>query len=189
MSEVKRFRHSKARVEDIEKIISMQAQNKPTSIIKKETGFSETVIQNINRIMTLVCDERELDGYVPKAMQAYFDKHGYTVKYKEGVDPESRCHRKKGTENDPVQMKMSIEEMPKHDVAQPDNNGEYFFTDKRLENALHAYLFILDNTMARFTSLNNMAHDNVVQETIKAATNIAFKYLSMETETARAKED
>ncbi len=180
MSEVKRFRHSKLRVEDIERIVSLQAGNMSTKIIKKETGFSETVIQNINRFLNKICNEEELEEPLSKAMQDYCDKHGYDVKYKSGIDPTSRRHKKK----EPIQLKMQIKEK--------DEDEDQFFTffnDTRLDNAIKTYFLILKNTIRLFkeSGICNMTHELEI-ETVKAAKDIAFKYLSMETEIARAKE-
>ena len=61
-------------------------------------------------------------------------------------------------------------------------------TDTRLENALNAYVFILKNTLDTLIEAGSSISEQLEAEIIKAAMNIAFKYLSMETEIARAKE-
>lgn len=63
-------------------------------------------------------------------------------------------------------------------------------TDTRLENALNAYVFILRNTLSTFCDAGlNLSDDIDSDEVVKAAANIAFKYMSMETEIAMAKEN
>ena len=61
-------------------------------------------------------------------------------------------------------------------------------TDIRLENAVNAYVFILQNTLSTLVEAGSSISEELETEIIKAAKDIAFKYLSMETEIARAKE-
>lgn len=61
-------------------------------------------------------------------------------------------------------------------------------TDIRLENAVNAYVFILKNTLSTLVEAGSSISEQLEAEIIRAAKDIAFKYLSMETEIARAKE-
>ena len=54
--------------------------------------------------------------------------------------------------------------------------------DQELLEALYAYCFVLQNTLKNVDE----AHTELAVEAIKAAKDVAFKYLSMKTEVARA---
>lgn len=70
-----------------------------------------------------------------------------------------------------------------------DENSLIPIDDTRLENALNAYVFVLKNTLNTFAEAGYKLDDDVdADEVIKAACNISFKYLSMETEITRMKE-
>ena len=60
--------------------------------------------------------------------------------------------------------------------------------DTRLENAVNAYVFILKNTLSTLVEAGSSISEQLEAEIIRAAKDIAFKYQSMETEIARAKE-
>ena len=57
--------------------------------------------------------------------------------------------------------------------------------DQELLEALYAYCFVLQNTLKNVDGLTEKDTDIAV-EAIKAAKDIAFKYLGMKTEVARA---
>lgn len=66
-----------------------------------------------------------------------------------------------------------------------DEGNFEFMNDVRLSNAVNAYMFVLQNTIHSFDGLDCKL-EVIANEAIKSAKDIAFKYLGMEADIARA---
>lgn len=67
-----------------------------------------------------------------------------------------------------------------------EENSFDYFKDESIINALNAYCFVLQETLKSVAGLVDTMHTELAAEAIKAAKDIAFKYLGMKTEVARA---
>ena len=176
------------RKEKIALIDQARKEGKTTKEIADFTGISDSSIQRITRSLRIAEKGGEQAEPVSKAIEQYCIEKGYEIKYAPGVDPTKRSHERK---SDPVQTQMAIEEISVPAVDDPNDDAGIFFHDTRLEDAVNAYVFILQNTIHSFAGSDEkgeviLLNAPVEVEAIKAAKDIAFKYLSMETEIARA---